>query len=431
MNPRISITMAIAIGMFAPLGCGDSTDTPDGGGDGATSNRGGGGAGDGAGLVGGSGGASASGGGGAGEGGTIHVDPPTCVDAATLPAWRQGMAIGEWKHLPSADLGAVTPDVPPSGYYAARIDAWNGFGADITTSRLYLAGAGGHADYAGNEVYSLDLNAAAPQWVIEIQPSPASVYTIDQPYYSDGRPSSTHTYYSVWYVEQRAKVFRFPTGATWGSGNGSTPHIDSWDTSTKLWDPPGTNPDLGPNPIYEAPTAKDVLSGDVYQAQGDNHLYVWRAESGAMEDLGAMQGGTDSFYDLYKSPSVIDPANRRILFFSDGAHPGMARVRDLMSGEWSSAPVGGVSAAAVTASESQAMVFYDVCAESFVMKTSQAGALYFIDPTTLEASELETSGDLPPDAINGVHTLFQYVPKLGGYAYQPKHDAGLYFLATQ
>jgi hypothetical protein len=368
---------------------------------------------------------------GTGGGGTVPVDPPTCVDPTTLPAWRQGMAIGEWKHLDSIDLDAVRPDVQPGGYYAARIDAWNGFAADTTTSRLFLAAAGGHADYAGNEVYSLDLNAAAPQWVIESQPSPASAYTIDQPYYTDGRPSATHNYYSTWYIEQRAKVFRFPNGATWGTGNGSTPHIDAWDPVTKDWDAAGTHPDLGPSPIYEAPTAKNILTGDVYQVQANNHLYAWYAQTDTMEDLGDAQGGTGSFYDLYKSPSVIDPVANRLILFSDGNNPGTVRVYDFTSKAWSNVAVAGSAASAVTATESQAMVHYDVCAESFVMKTNDGGSVYFIARDTLEASQLGTSGNAPPDTINGVHTLFQYLPKLGGYAYQPRYDAGLYFLATQ
>jgi hypothetical protein len=65
------------------------------------------------------------------------------------------------------------------------------------------------------------------------------------------------------------------------------------------------------------------------------------------------------------------------------------------------------------------------------VKTTSGGAVYVVDPATLTASELPTSGAAPPDPMNGVHTLFQSVPGLGGYAYQPRHDAKLHFLATQ
>ena len=170
--------------------------------------------------------------GGSGEGGFVPIDPPTCIDVATLPAWRQGLAIGEWVELPSADLRQVLPDIMPGGGYYGRIDAWNGFAADVVNNVVYLGAAGGHADYAGNEVYAIDLTAAAPTWTLETQPSPASAYTIDEPYYLDGLPSSMHTYYSMWFVEPRGMLFRFPGGSTWGSGNGNTPHIDAWDPAT-------------------------------------------------------------------------------------------------------------------------------------------------------------------------------------------------------
>ncbi len=369
----------------------------------------------------------------AGQGGAggISVDPPTCVDPATLPAWRAGLAPYEYVELTSADLTVVTPAVMPGGGYYGRIDAWNGIAADVVTSRLYLGAAGGHADYAGNEVYMLDLTAAAPQWVLLNQPSPASAYTIDQPYYADGLPSPTHTYYTLWYVEQHDKLFRFAGGATWGSGNGTTPHIDAFDPDSLTWDPAGTHPDLGPSPTYEMPTAKDVLSGQVYQLQGDNHLYRWNPTGDTVEDLGNASAGSDSFYDLYASASVVDVASQRVLFFSDLASPGAARVFDIGTGAWSAAPIGGGGAAAVTEESNQAMAFFDVCSGTILYKTRAGGDVYEIDPATLVAELRPTTGATPPDPLNGVHTLFQYVPRLGGYAYQPTHDAKLYFLATQ
>jgi hypothetical protein len=256
-----------------------------------------------------------------------------------------------------------------------------------------------------------------------------SKYTIDEPYYLDGRPSPTHTYYTAWFIEQRGKYFRFGGAATWGTGNGGTPHIDSWDPVTKSWDPAGTNPDIGPSPIYEAPVAKNILTGEVYEVQSNNHLYRWDPVSNTSADLGDIGGGTGSFYDLYASASVVDPGSGRLIFFLDDANPGAARVYDIATGTYSAAPLGGPGAAAVAGD--QAMAWFDVCAASIVVKTSAGGEVFFVDPETLTASPLSVSGTLPPDPLNGVHTLFQYLPRLGGYAYQPTHTSGLFFLATQ
>ena len=74
------------------------------------------------------------------------------------------------------------------------------------------------------------------------------------------------------------------------------------------------------------------------------------------------------------------------------------------------------------------MGYYDYCAKRIIIKTRTGGAVYQVDPTSLAATPFPTTGTAPPDAINGVHTLFQSLPKLGGYAYQPAHTAKLYFL---
>lgn len=365
-----------------------------------------------------------------GTGGNTSVPPPTCVDVATLPAWRQGMAIGAWKHLASADLTAIKPAVDPGGGYYGRIDAWNGFGADTVNSVVYLGAAGGHADYAGNEVYTLDLTAASPQWVLRIQPSPSATYVVDAPYYTDGRPSPTHTYWTAWFIEQRQRYFRFAGAATWGTGNGGTKHIDSWNPATNDWDPAGTNPDFGPSPTYEMPTAKNMLTGDVYQLEGDNHVYAWTSATNTVNDLGNAELGTDSHYDLYGSPSVVDTKNARLIFLRDEANMGAARILSLAGG-WSTAPIGGPDGAAMLADAEQGMAWFDSCADRVFFKSTTAGDLYEIDATTLAVTRLPTSGDAPPDPLNGVHTLFQYIPKLGGYAYQPTHASGMYFVATQ
>src|SRR5262245_42002128 len=149
-------TMLVGLLSLLPvLGCGgDDKNTSGAGGSGGSGGQSGSASSNSSSGAGGSSSSSSSSGSG-GAGGSI-VNPPTCVDPATLPSWRQGIAVGEWKALPSADLTAVTPTVQPGGGYYGRIDAWNGFGADTVNSVLYLGAAGGHGDYAGNEVYTLD-----------------------------------------------------------------------------------------------------------------------------------------------------------------------------------------------------------------------------------------------------------------------------------
>ena len=186
---------------------------------------------------------------------------------------------------------------------------------------------------------------------------------------------------------------------------------------------------MGPSPIYEMPTAKNVLTGEVYQLQNNNHLYRWDPQANTSMDLGDATGGTGSFYDFYKSASVVDVEGGRVIFFLDAANAGSARIYDIAAGTFSTAPLGGPGAAAVAGD--QVMAWFDVCAKMIVVKARDGGEVYLVEPATLTASPLPVSGTLPPDPLNGVHTLFQYIPKLGGYAYQPTHSDGMFFLATQ
>src|SRR5690606_3210157 len=123
---------------------------------------------------------------------------PTPISKAAaandLPAWRRGMTRWEWKRVPGSDLDAVRPSVAVPGSPRTRIDAWNGLAGDGRRGRLFAAANGGHADYAGNEVYELDLSADAPRWKLLREPSApetilASDYSSKQfyDYYRDGR----------------------------------------------------------------------------------------------------------------------------------------------------------------------------------------------------------------------------------------------------
>ena len=67
------------------------------------------------------------------------------------------MAPWQWKEIPTTSLSAVTPPQNTGGGFYGRLDAWNGVAADERS--LYLAASGGHADYAGNEVYQMTLTS--------------------------------------------------------------------------------------------------------------------------------------------------------------------------------------------------------------------------------------------------------------------------------
>jgi hypothetical protein len=109
----------------------------------------------------------------------------------------------------------------PAGYLAncqTVISAWNSAMPDPSRDRLIIWG-GGHNDYGGNEIYSLELSANPPTLVRLNPPSPPNtqggvcVETL-----SDGRPNSRHTYDSLVYLPKQDAMWAFG-GALNNCGN--------------------------------------------------------------------------------------------------------------------------------------------------------------------------------------------------------------------
>ena len=69
--------------------------------------------------------------------------------------------------------------------------------------------------------------------------------------------------------------------------------------------------------------------------------------------------------------------------------------------------------------------------DGFFVKTATGGEVVRIDATSLEAALVATSGPVPPNAVNGVFTRWQYLSTLKGFAYLPRGKANFWFIATE
>lgn len=148
----------------------------------------------------------------------LEVSPPP-----TPPKWVNKLAPGSWGRVPvattlaSIDPGknpGINPNYPdiapwdPNGIrQACIVTAWCGAAYDEATDNYWLATAGGHTDYGGNEVYRGTFNSAAPAWAMVRPPSGAvgNAITLNDGrestgVYADGRPRSQHTYNRNVYV---------------------------------------------------------------------------------------------------------------------------------------------------------------------------------------------------------------------------------------
>lgn len=353
-----------------------------------------------------------------------NVTRITVVTSPGYPAWRTALAQWQWVQLTNtAAFSGVTPTTNPGGDYKNRLDSWNGFCAK--DSLVLTAGMGGHADYAGNEAYKLDLSASTPTWVILCQPTPAAQLTYDQPYYLDGRPTSTHQYYSQYVIGDEIILTDF--GSAWGSGNFNTDECVAFDLLSNDWKPAGTYPD-SPSGPYATARCIDPRDGTIYYA-GDTALHKRHPVTGVYTKLANWPENGSSVY--YRAGAVDTLRNRVVFFGNDYVPTNGGLLYNITSNTMSSITFSGTGVSDIVA-EAGNSAWYDSGLDRFLVKTGSGNTIYSVNPTTFECSLLSTTGGSSiSNAINGVFNKFVYVPSLGGYYYQPNHASNGWFLAAE
>lgn len=349
-------------------------------------------------------------------------------DPNVLPAWRLGMAPWEWKHLPSAKLSLVTPTINPGGTLGFRVDGYNGIAVDPATNRCFLAGMGGHADYAGNEAYLLDLSDAEPAWQILRQPTPSAQILSDASYYADGRPSSTHTYYSQHFIAALNRIFRFGSGSNWGSGNFGDHKVNAFNLTTGDWDAAGTWADITTGgSIASLTCCQDPATGDVYVSSQAGGWFKYSGADGSRTVL------SEPGYFWRKSPSAVDTTRNRILVVGEEGSPAQCKFYDIAAGTWGAE----ITATGPTASQWSGLALeYSADLDRFVKKTYTAGEIILIHPETLVCTPQSVTGTTVTNGTSnsGIWNRFRYLPNLGGFIYYPAEYAvstGMFFLATE
>lgn len=168
----------------------------------------------------------------------------------SAPAWFTALAhkeigtpVGNW--LGDAAVRDPNYNVQPyaatTGHQAIVI-AYTGMGADQTRRMIFLPGNGGHADYAGNEVYACDLGLESPVWTRRRDASGPPVSNDEQVHeeWADGTPPSDHTCNYI--IEAEGQWYKVGLGSpNWLGGPAGTkgwqfdPDTDSWIDNGNIW----------------------------------------------------------------------------------------------------------------------------------------------------------------------------------------------------
>lgn len=304
-----------------------------------------------------------------------------------------------------------------------RLNAWTGLA--VVGSRIVTCGVGGHADYAGNEGYAWDLSVSSPGAPVMLNaPTPAAQVTYNAEYYADGRPTSSHTYYSLHGVESLNRVFRFGIGSAWGDGNFQRPNVDAFNLATGDWDAANTWADVPGDTSIGRGQCQDAGTGNVYVSTATG-VYRWEAATQTYTSIGNIPNGPAG--STYR-PMAYDHTRGNLVVFGDNSVAGRINVHNGAS--WSSPSLTGSYITEVSGFNGH-YGHYDAGLDLFLIRENGAGGrILTVHPTTWATGVLSVTGGAGiTAAVNGVFGKFQRMPALSGYVYIPRTNSNVWFLA--
>lgn len=363
----------------------------------------------------------------------FDIAVPPVAASASLPAWVAALPLWHWYEIPNTALASVDPAVTPIGNTGPRskIDTWCGACLKRSGSVYMLGAAGGHTDYAGNEVDALALNVDAPHWQQLRGPTPNSDIVDSTQFYLDGRPSATHTYYCTQFIEPLNRMMIIASLGIHGlyppapadypySGDKRSFSFNlatgDWDSPDYVASFPGTG-DLFANLCVKHPWTNDVY----YSRNYGSGWYRWSSSTNTWAKLS----------DVTRAPwyagSAIDPLRNRMLIVG-GYGETAPEVRGL-DGELLPVTFTGLGAQALTLSGYPG-VQYDEANDVFlvVYNTATSIKLLRVHPETWLVDEPLMTGNLPLPRVNGLQNAMQYVPELKGLVLANKHNGNVLFV---
>jgi hypothetical protein len=343
--------------------------------------------------------------------------------------------VNEWHAIPGT-VHAGSPAAPgddPTDIYAdsnSRL-AYSGMG--LRDNELILAACGGHTDYSGNEVTSIDLAADTPAWRLRSSKSASANVVPDVAYYRDGKPSSRHTYWSTHYSTTRSRLmlhrsrFVFGSAVSFNASNGFNLTANSWDAAG-TWRDGFTS------------GCRDWFDNVWALTDSSQTLMKWTAASDSWSVAGDF-GTSGPGY-----PLAHDNARNQLFALSwgdgEGSGSGLTAAKFTNNGAVRTAVTFNASAALSALRASQpayAAMDYDPENDRFYFYAGAAGEegrIYAIAPNAgsvwdVSILALRTGSPLPPTALeSGLCSRFRYVPALRGCVLMVSGTSPLYFIRT-
>lgn len=355
-----------------------------------------------------------------------------------VPAWNAAMSPGDWIQIGNA-LSTLdpSPTFPGNTGPQAKISAWNGFIVDHVTGKVIQPAAGGHADWAGNQVDGIQLVVEAPTWEEILASTPVGQILDATAYYADGRPTSRHHFYQIAYSAALRKAVMFG-GAWWSANGGVFPNVSSFDVATGTYDPAGTNGNL-----------PGFFGGDFFACcagPGGTEIFLFQDFAVARwlsstrntsiilnpgDDLNAPVGTN--------GPSACDSARNRILLV--GGQYSASHFYNIATNNFTPVTLTGAAAGAVGGCPAGSMMWHIPELDRFLLRNNSAGGTVYqitASGTTLTCTTFPTSGGASIPTVanndgsdpNGPYAKFIPIPQLKGIYFKPRHNQPGWFLRT-
>ena len=342
---------------------------------------------------------------------TVTVTAPVLVPSLPQSA-IDGLAPGMWYEAPNSHLddAGIYPSPKPLGNLTTRavMDAWGGGAYDSTRDQLLVHG-GGHADYAGNEIYAFSIanltwsRIWGPTPNDQIPPQPA---TAGETYFN-GDPRSVHSYSGLVYLPLPNKLLRYG-GSLWSGSGGFSLRLWLFDMATSVWEPK-----LDFSNHYIPLCAYDSVTTHVFCELYSN---LW--EYDPVMNTATKRSGASAGYSP-QGGVAIDQKTRQLVFL--GLGNGTTQVFSYKLDTYPaplvnhSATISGATEV-LTNNQKRPAMAWDDAAQRLVLWNGGT-ALYTLDTTTwvITKHEADPANTVTPDLPNSAGTY-------GRFAYLPSHD---------
>ncbi len=306
------------------------------------------------------------------------------------------------------------------------INAWSGAIADTLRNRMIIWG-GGHQNYSGNEVFSLNLNANPPAFKLLTEPSffnPNNQVCPDAN--ADGTPVSRETYNDLVYLPTVDRMFSFDgQKAPCASDSGATWTLDL-SVSPPVWH--SMDPVNGFNPVSVAANGAGSVTGAIcaYDPNTDSVFCSWGNQYGLLQYTynnntwkALAPIGTDVV--VPNSTAVVDPVRRLLIFIGTLGDGKTLKVNAIdISGadptyavqDWTSQ----LSACSGMAGIWPGMA-YDPVLDRIVEWPGTGNTVYLVNTVTKTcvAQTFPGGPQIGPGINNGTFGRFRYFPELNAY----------------